>query len=81
MAKEAKTKKTNIMAILSLIFAFLFAPLGLIFGIISLVQIKKTQEGGKGLAIAGIIIAALGLFFMLVWFLMMGLFVARMGAF
>jgi|SRR3989344_1637668 len=51
--------KTNVMAILSLIFAFLFFPLGFIFGIIALVQIKKSNESGQGLAISGIVLSSL----------------------
>jgi len=50
--------KTNTMAILSLVFAFLMPILGVIFGFISLNQIKDLtrNEKGKGLATAGIII-------------------------
>ncbi|MFH1972316.1 MAG: DUF4190 domain-containing protein [archaeon] len=51
-------RKTNTFSILSLIFAFIFPLLGLIFGVIALVQIKKNPSlKGKGLAIAGIIIS------------------------
>lgn len=56
---------TNTYAILSLVFAFVFFPLGLIFGIIALSQIKKTNEDGRGLAIAGIIVSSLAIFGML----------------
>ena len=52
-------KKYISFSILAIIFAFLFFPLGIIFGIIALIQIKKTGEHGKGLAIASIIIGAL----------------------
>jgi peptidyl-prolyl cis-trans isomerase B (cyclophilin B) len=45
------------MAIASMICAFLFAPLGIIFGHISLSQIRKTGEEGRGLAIAGLVIS------------------------
>ncbi len=48
---------TNTLAIVSLVCAFLFAPLGIIFGHISLSQIKKTGEEGRGLAIAGLVIS------------------------
>lgn len=48
--------KTNTMAILSLIFAFVFAPVGIVLGFISLNQIKQSKEEGRGLAIAGIIV-------------------------
>ena len=48
-------RSTNTMAILSLVFAFIFAPLGIVFGAIGLNQIKKSGEEGKGLAIAGLV--------------------------
>ncbi len=51
--------KTNTMAILSLFFAFIFAPLGIAFGAIGLSQIKKTGEDGKGLAVAGLITSSI----------------------
>ncbi len=50
---------TNGMAIASLICAFVFAPLGIVFGHISLSQIKKSGEEGRGLAIAGLVISYL----------------------
>jgi peptidyl-prolyl cis-trans isomerase B (cyclophilin B) len=50
---------TNALAIVSLVCAFLFAPLGIIFGHISLSQIKKTGEEGRGLAVAGLVISYL----------------------
>lgn len=48
---------TNGFAIASLICAFAFFPLGIVFGHISLSQIKKSNEGGHGLAIAGLVIS------------------------
>jgi peptidyl-prolyl cis-trans isomerase B (cyclophilin B) len=53
--------KTNTLAILSLVFAFLFAFVGSILGFIALSQISdpRRNETGKGLAIAGIIIGFL----------------------
>lgn len=65
----SKPKGTNTLAILSIICAFLFWPLGLLFGIISLKQIKKSKENGKGLAIAGTVISSIALFFTLIFFL------------
>ena len=50
---------TNTLAIVSLVCAFLFAPLGIVFGHISLSQIKKTGEEGRGLAVAGLVISYL----------------------
>lgn len=49
--------QTNSMAIASLVCSFLFAPLGIVFGHISLSQIKRNGEEGRGLAIAGLVIS------------------------
>jgi hypothetical protein len=57
---------TNVFAVLSLIFAFIFWPLGLIFGHIARSQVKRTGEGGAGLALAGLIISYCALVFLLV---------------
>jgi uncharacterized membrane protein len=53
-----QSQKTNLLAILSLVGAFVFPLAGLILGIIALKQIKQTGEQGRGLALAGIIISA-----------------------
>lgn len=44
---------TNVMAILALVFAFVFSPLGIIFGAVAKRQIARTGEQGRGLATAG----------------------------
>jgi hypothetical protein len=54
---------TNVCAVLSLALAFVFAPAGLVLGIIARRQIPRTGEGGRGLALAGIIVSALNLAF------------------
>lgn len=68
-------RPTNTMAILALVSSLIVAPLGIIFGHISLSQIKRSGEDGRGLAIAGTVIgyvgtalAVLGLIFVLVIF-------------
>ena len=48
---------TNGLAVASLVCAFLFFPLGIVFGHVSLSQIKRTREDGRGLAIAGLVIS------------------------
>ncbi len=48
--------KTNTLAIVGFILSFIIPIVGLILCIITLSQIKKTGEKGKGLAVAGIII-------------------------
>lgn len=53
------TRGTNTMAILSLVFAFVFAPLGIVFGIMARKQIPVTGESGAGLAKAGLILGVI----------------------
>lgn len=45
---------TNTMAILSLVFAFVFAPAGIVLGHVAKKQIRNTGESGDGLATAGL---------------------------
>lgn len=62
-SKQEKFKQQNIeqhysiLAILALIFGIVAYPIGLILGIIALFKIRKSGQKGKGLAIAGIVIA------------------------
>jgi len=44
------------LAILALVMAFVFAPAGLVLGIVARRQIRRTGEDGEGLALAGIIV-------------------------
>lgn len=50
---------TNTLAILALVFAFLFWPLGIVFGHLGYAQCARTGEQGRGLALAGLIISYL----------------------
>ncbi len=61
MAKNKVKKKGeyHILSILSLVFAFVSPPAGVIFGILALIRIKETGQPGRGLAIAGIIISVI----------------------
>jgi uncharacterized membrane protein len=43
------------MAILALVFAFVFAPVAIVLGVMARKQIRQTGEEGDGLALAGII--------------------------
>ena len=61
-------QKTNTMAILGLIFAFVFSPLGIVFSAIGLSQIKKRREGGRGLAVAGLVLSVVFLLLSLALF-------------
>lgn len=49
-------KKTNTLAIIALIMAFVMPLIGIILGIIALGQIKKTGEKGKRLAVVAIVL-------------------------
>jgi peptidyl-prolyl cis-trans isomerase B (cyclophilin B) len=52
----APVQQTNGMAIAALIMAFVFAPLGIILGHVARGQIKRTGEGGRGFATAGLVL-------------------------
>lgn len=63
--------KTNVLAIVSLVTSILgFGLIGVITGHIGLNQIKQTGEEGRGLAIAGLIIGYVSIFFVLLWVLL-----------
>ncbi len=47
---------TNVCAILSLVFGLLGGVVGIVLGHVSLSQIKRTGESGRGMAIAGLIL-------------------------
>jgi peptidyl-prolyl cis-trans isomerase B (cyclophilin B) len=51
--------QTNGMAIAALILVFFFFPLGIVLGHVARGQIKRTGEGGRGLATAALIIGYL----------------------
>jgi hypothetical protein len=44
------------LAILALVFAFVFAPLAIVFGHMGKKQIRQTGEQGDGLATAGLVL-------------------------
>ena len=52
-----QSSSTNVMAILSLVFAFVFSPVGIVFGHIAKKQIKERGEQGAGLATAGLVLS------------------------
>jgi len=47
---------TNTMAILALVFAFVFAPASIVMGHVAKKQIRQTGEQGEGLATAGLVL-------------------------
>ena len=50
----APVATTNTMAILALVFAFVFAPASIVMGHVAKKQIRQTGEQGEGLATAGL---------------------------
>ena len=68
---------TNLMSILSIVFAFVFPLAGLILGIVALNQIKTSGEEGRILAIIGIV---LSIIFMLGWILVLLGWILAIGA-
>lgn len=65
----APARPTNVMAIVALIAAFVIPLAGIIVGFIALGQIKKTGEGGHGLALAGVV---LGFVFSILYIIIIG---------
>jgi hypothetical protein len=65
------SRPTNTMAILSLVLAFVFAPAGLVLGIIARKQIRRTGEDGDGLALAGAIVGGIftGIYVLMIVFM------------
>jgi hypothetical protein len=60
--QTAQPQKTNTLSIIAIVLTFLLFTIpivGLILGIVALVQLKKKNEGGKGLAIASIVISSI----------------------
>jgi hypothetical protein len=70
---------TNTLAILALVLAFVISPGGIICGHIALNQIKRTGEGGRGLALAGLIIGYVFTGFWLLYIIGIVIFFAWMG--
>lgn len=61
------SQKTNTMAIVGFVLSFIFSIAGLIVSIIAMNQIKQTGEGGRGLALAGVIISAISIAFAIIY--------------
>ena len=56
----------NLMAILSIVFAFVFYPAGIVLGHVALTQIRRTGEQGRVLAIIGLVVGYLALLWTIV---------------
>lgn len=63
-------KRTNSICIIGFVLAFVSSFAGLVLSIIGLIQAKRVEEGGSGLAIAGIVISALKMIFLVIFILL-----------
>ncbi|MCZ9881689.1 DUF4190 domain-containing protein [Arthrobacter sp. B2a2-09] len=63
----AAPSRTNVLAIISLISAFMFSAAAVVTGHIALSEIKRTREAGRGMALAGLIIGYVGVAFTIVF--------------
>lgn len=76
--------QTNVLAIVAIIAAIVFAPVGIVLGIIANNQIKTTGEGGAGLAkaaiIVGIVLTVLAVLGFILGALLPFLLLASMGS-
>ena len=74
--------RTNVLAIVALITAFIAPPAGLVLGIIAYRQIDRTGEEGKGLALAGAIVGGVFTGFILMFFIAwLGMFLSFFATF
>lgn len=73
----APAQKTNTLAIVALVGSFFISLVGIICGHIALKQINETGEGGRGLAMAGLIIGYIGLAIGIIYVIIM---LATLGA-
>lgn len=74
---EGTQAPLNVLAVISLISAFFIGLVGVICGHLSLKQIKRTGERGKGLAIGGLVVGYLNI---VVWLLVIVGLIIGIGA-
>ena len=58
---------TNTLAILSLVFAFVFAPAAIVMGAVARKQIRRTGERGSGLATSGFVLGIVFTVISVIW--------------
>jgi Domain of unknown function (DUF4190) len=61
--------RTNVLAIVGFILSFFVTVAGIVVSFIALSQIKRTGEGGHGLALAGVILGFVFSFFWIIYFI------------
>jgi hypothetical protein len=77
MSNAPVSAKTNGLAIASLVLGIVgISIVAIILGHISLGQINKTGEQGRGMALAGTILGYVGLVFTIIWIIVAVVFAA-----
>lgn len=56
LSNQGQLAGTNTMAIIALVFVWIFCPVSIVLGHIALRQIRQTGEGGESLAKAALIL-------------------------
>ncbi|QIK64259.1 DUF4190 domain-containing protein [Leucobacter viscericola] len=80
-SKTTTLDKTNTFALVSIILAFISPIAAIVFGHLSLSQIKRTGDAGRGMALTGLIIGyvyAVSIVFFIIAYV--GLIVALVGS-
>jgi hypothetical protein len=67
---------TNTLAILALVFAFVFAPAAIVMGAVARRQIQRTGEQGMGLATAGLVLGIVFTVISVIWIVAVAVFFA-----
>ncbi|MBN9612686.1 MAG: DUF4190 domain-containing protein [Actinobacteria bacterium] len=84
-AAPTTVAQTNTFALVSIILAFIQPIAAIVFGHMGMSQIKRNGDGGRGLALAGLIIGyiyvALMIAFVLFYVSMVALMIGSMGSF
>ena len=62
---------TNTLAILALVFAFIFAPAAIVLGVVARKQIRRTGEEGWGLATGGMVVGIVFTVLSAIWIVVM----------
>lgn len=60
-APPPRAEGTNVLAIIALVSAFLIGIVGVVLGFVARAQVKRTGQGGGGLATAAIVVGALNM--------------------
>jgi uncharacterized membrane protein len=75
----AAQQRYNVLSIVGFVLAFFISIAGLVVSIIALVQIKRTGERGRGLALAGVIISAIAIIISVISFIALFAVAANSG--